>query len=668
MKVQQAYGQLSEAHVNMFAKTRIWQPELHGDWTWREAALDARAIAGAASRLSPGAAAVLRVMALHFPAVPAEEERLLSLARTESGLSGAETRLALRELELSGILFALRKQWGEYTYVMPVECLMLWQPVLWPLEAASLAADSDDKLPHGQPRPYRRALSKQLLSAFSTLAKADTTLTKKGVLPKRTIERLELAVELDEKLLRSYSMQWPHREHYPLTVAFVLEAACALGLLGQNGASLRWRNEALLNWLDKADNERERELLEWCLAVLMPQAGKEGRGMLWTAACMDRNWRSDRRWRSGAPDGQAEHSPISKKAFRWLDLMHDFGWMEVIDSEDDSGERWFRWSPALAGQAGEPAADSAITVQPQGELLAEEHCSFRIRWELELLAERISEERLVIYQLKQETIANALEHGRKADEIKAYLRAVSGGSELPHSVTTMLEAWTANVCRFSFTEAVLLRCDGEEMARVIDSIPELAPLLLGKLGPADYIVRRSGQEEIRRRLKLAGYPPRKGTVTEEAGPLSYPVVHVHSGMARVETEGTHGQWSDCAAFLYSPNALCGYEWCLYREREQPPVSQATLEAPKLWTNQLRAYHHSTRKELLEQALEWETPVELRMENGLHAFVPEQLVADESGSWAVVGLLREAGKPRQVRLTPGMWDEMRLVIPQASDQP
>jgi hypothetical protein len=85
----------------------------------------------------------------------------------------------------------------------------------------------------------------------------------------------------------------------------------------------------------------------------------------------------------------------------------------------------------------------------------------------------------------------------------------------------------------------------------------------------------------------------------------------------------------------------------------------------MWTKQLRTYHHSTRRELIEQALEWQTPVQLRIERELRSFVPEKLEQQESG-WAVVGLLRDEPDRQPIRLTPDMWEEMRLVIPGLKD--
>jgi hypothetical protein len=44
-------------------------------------------------------------------------------------------------------------------------------------------------------------------------------------------------------------------------------------------------------------------------------------------------------------------------------------------------------------------------------------------------------------------------------------------------------------------------------------------------------------------------------------------------------------------------------------------------------------------------------------------VPEKLETAPNG-WAVVGLLREEESVQSVRLTPDMWNEMKLLVPES----
>jgi hypothetical protein len=668
MRFRQLLDRLSERQLRLLAQSRIWNPGISEDFNWSAAAVDAQAVAEAASRLTAVAAAVLKEMLLSFPAVPAEEERLLQNVRKNAGLSGAEARYGLRELERSGILFALRKQWGEYLYFMPIECFLLWQAALWPGVKEEMP-DYRAKLLNGQPLPYRRTLGKQLLSAFAALAKAELGLTKKGVLAKKTIDKVKQAVELEESVLRSFAWQWTQREHYPLTVAFVLEAASMLGLLRQTDVALSWNYAALSEWLHMDEAARERELLGWCLALLLPQQeAPDAHEVAWAVGLMDGSWRSNRQYRRPASPMRNASLSFAASTPCWLTLFHGFGWLEavVVKHEDGEEEKLFKWSPVWTtaddcGDGHGRTPSPVVTVQPNGELLADARCPFNIRWELELLAERLSDEQIVVYQLERDTVALALEQGRTKDSITAFLRAASGSDKLPDTVEAMLEAWTARACRFSFMDALLLRCDSVEMACIIDSNPELAALVMAKLGPTDYIVRKSELSKLRLQLKQTGYPPRKEIASEERGQSHYPLFHTGQCLPGCGFPHADDASAACGPFIYSPYSLHHLELAARTE----PTGAADLTSaqgiPALWSNQLRAYHHSTRRELLEQALGLETTVELSIKRELHAFVPEKLVQDGQ-DWSIIGLLRDEKESRLVKLTPDMWDEMRLVLP------
>ncbi|MFB9330579.1 helicase-associated domain-containing protein [Paenibacillus aurantiacus] len=84
--------------------------------------------------------------------------------------------------------------------------------------------------------------------------------------------------------------------------------------------------------------------------------------------------------------------------------------------------------------------------------------------------------------------------------------------------------------------------------------------------------------------------------------------------------------------------------------------------PVSWRSQMRAYHPSTRRELVERALSWRTAVKLTIRGEVVPFIPDKLVEDEGG-WCVSGDLRWDGQVERTQLTPHMWDEMMLLIPE-----
>nr|WP_301539629.1 helicase-associated domain-containing protein [Paenibacillus sp. NEAU-GSW1] len=219
-------------------------------------------------------------------------------------------------------------------------------------------------------------------------------------------------------------------------------------------------------------------------------------------------------------------------------------------------------------------------------------------WELELIADRISADRMTVYRLNAASIARAVKHGRTAAGMAAFLKQASG-MPLSALVVTLVDDWSAQADRLDLKE-----------------LPDSAkhPLLA---------IAGTGSIAL----------PFSDTI-----PLSPP-----AGMLSVD------DWEQRLELLQEDRAA---QQSVFPEMETVPVS---------WMRQLRAYHYTTRREMIERALKWQSPVQLQMEAGIVAFVPALLEADGDG-WAVRGVLRESGECRQVRLTPGMWEEMRLVMP------
>ncbi|CAM3951289.1 helicase-associated domain-containing protein [Paenibacillus alkaliterrae] len=676
MNIQQLLGKLSEQREERFILADVWRPAMQRGLSWREAALDREAVQSAAERLSANALLVLKTMLRSFAAVPAQEERLITAVRKHTGLSGAECHMGLVELEEAGILFSVRKVWGEKIFFIPVDCFSIWQQSLWPFQTDPLSSANQEKLINGKIRTHCRPLGRQLLSAFAALAQSGLELTKKGALSKKTVAKLVQVVELDEQCLHRFGLKWTHRELYPLKAAFILEAGAAIGLLQSGEGALKWKEDSLTSWLELDEGSRERQLMDWCLRLLLPAGGASSHAAAALIGLEARLWYSERDVEEWLKKTRVETFMNADLNVRWpapcwYELFHSLGWMELVDCcGSDGRERLFRWKGSYSAHARGSAAVEVnphyITIQPNGELIVEPSCPFTIRWELELLAERVSDEQVAVYQLKPVTVARALENGRTNKSIQSFLMEASGSDSLPSAFEALMEVWTSRACRYSFAEAVLLRCDSEQMAELVEKDSEMAPMLLAKLGASDFMVDKSQLDEIRRLLQQAGYPPRKGVQSyPETDHKCYPFVKHLAKASRNSALTFTPEIKSADTFIYETCPLHHFELTDGSASESMQPFLQLEQVPAIWTKQLRSYHHSTRKELIEQALEWQTPVQLRIEQELRSFVPER-IEQQNGTWAVVGLLRDEQERQLIRLTPDMWEEMRLVIPGLAD--
>ena|GEM_PF-1034839 len=675
---------LSPERQRIFMEKRVWEKARSRGLHWHEAVRDEASVREtlASPGLSDSAKALLVSFIRLYGAAPAEEERMLAAMKGQTALSGAECKIGIRELQRCGILFAVSKSWGERIWFMPGDAFPIWMRACCPGTITPIHADdAEEFLYNGDYRalPVRRPLSRQLLSAFAALGRCGLELTAKGVLPKKTIAQLVQGAELDEDLLQDFGIKAAHRDHYPLAASFMLEAANELALIERRSGELVWNKAKLAEWMEQAFAMRELALAEWCYELLFSSSAMLSQMNALLLGLQPGAWyaaESVIAWMSA--HGMAEQG--NGQTGQWLErscrLLHSLGWLELAELAGGANRFIFRWLIPQLPEGGEAAGErehSRIMVQPNGEILADDHCPFAVRWELELMAERAGDEQITVYRMTARSLARAMESGRSRGWLESMLKQASG-MPLEPAVCMLLKEWTNKACRTAFIEAILLHCDHQEMSELIRSDAHLSELIVRQVGPLDFLVNRNDINELRARLETLGYPPRKGIQGSGAAVSgSMPILYLAQQASDEERDGTEtieimdaaagGEWQH---YIYPPFTLRHHELSDgedYYNKERYEAMCAVM--PGMWTKGMRSYHHSTRKEMIEQALNWEVPLQLRLTNGVHAFIPERLEQDRNG-WSVHGVLRDSGDSRSVRLTPDMWEDMKIVIPSYSD--
>ncbi|WP_168121964.1 helicase-associated domain-containing protein [Paenibacillus sp. HB172176] len=240
-----------------------------------------------------------------------------------------------------------------------------------------------------------------------------------------------------------------------------------------------------------------------------------------------------------------------------------------------------------------------LYIQPSGELLAEPSCCMETRWELELISERRSDDELTCYQITPESVKRAAAHGRTKACLERFLLQASGEAELPDTVAAMLEEWIM---------------PGEGCGGIDSKARKTAGIYA----------------DLRHHSDLP------------AAEWSWPA------RAQVPFIAVGAKLTTCEIAPLTQGCV--------------PLLQNLDRLPAMWHKQLRSYHASTRKELMQQAMQLETAVQLKMDGELVVFIPDEM--ELSGpEWTVTGRLQRSGYPKRNRLSYEMWEEMRLLIPE-----
>ncbi|SFI29604.1 hypothetical protein SAMN02799624_00187 [Paenibacillus sp. UNC496MF] len=621
-------AKLTEEQAGRLREQAIWAGLAA---SWPEAMLNPECARTVWTRLPEEAALTLGLILAGFGPAPFKEEQLLQAARPGIA-AGADLRLGLLRLAEAGIVFPVRRGWGEKLFVLPPDSFFVWRRAIrstrspQPPEVDPLSVRPIDD--EGYVPPF----SLQLLHVMAAMGEAGLKLTAKGVLAKRTVakaaEQLHVRGETLAPLLPPPA--GAEAEAYPAGVLLALETMARQGWLVRSGQSLARDDAVWEAWLRLDAADRETALCRSLVEAIAARNGPAAAGAAALAALEAGKWFRLRDVDASHAAGQALLAKPQPSAIEpWCRLLRQLGWLEL--AADGAGEPAVRWrldplglTDAPREEGGREPAEPAfgpppVQLTPDGEMFAYEDCPYSVRWQLEGLAERRRTDHMTAYRLETHGYARAAGAGHTADSLAAAVEAMTG-EPLPDTVRAMIrmgmDARTAAAGTVRDEAAGTARADAAGAAR----------------GDTPGAAR-------------AGLEPRGDTVPGAGGSASGPGEPKPVG----------------AAFVYPPSGEGGYELL----NERPSVKQLFAgidEVPSMWLKQFRTYHHSTRRELLEQALSWRATVRLNCEGVATAFIPERIV-DEADGWAVAGYRPDAEEPQTVtKLYPGMWDEMMLVLP------
>lgn len=593
-----------------------------------------------AERASPVSRWLLRRIVRTYGCLPFEEAALERLA-AESPWTGAEIRVALAGLLREGIVFAVRKTWGDRLLYLPADRAALWQLALYPRRPQPLPGEEQGRV-SSLTAGSRLPLSLELLRTLAGLERdGGLPLTARGAPHKARAAKLAAGLGLTADDVRAAGLAFARPEGVPEQAALVLDIALRKGWLRR--LSDRWeaaREPFGGGAAGAAPQELDAELLD---LVAAEYGGAEAE--LHFAATALRAlepgvWYAERETLppEATPRLAAAHG-------RWLKLMAALGWMERgragrgrAGRGDAGGEPVCRWliDPRPAPlRDGPPPEPERPVVQPDGEIWAPPETGMAARWTLELLAERSAADPAVFtYRLTRESCLRAFERGVGLDEAKRRLEAVAG-APLPHAVALAIDDWFGRFGRLSLGQATLLRTDDPELAERLRRDAVAGPLLRERLGDGAFVVAPGEADKLAARLRELGYPPAPAFRPSEPAEPSEPS----------EPAAPAAPESPAAPAAWPAAVISGRGLQVYEPDDRIPAREQLFpgleSVPASWHRQAGRYHVSTRRKLVEQALAWRTALQVTLEGEAEprTFIPETLEAAGTG-WRVAGRFRD----------------------------
>jgi len=589
----------------------------------------------------PAQTAVLRIALERYGSLPFEPEELERRAEAETGLTGAETRVALAKLRGSGVLFALRKTWGDRLLYVPVDRVRVWQPLLAPAECRVLGADETREVrlfaPSGD-----LDLTLELLTVWRDIERRPIPLSATGAPYRAAIARLMAGSGIRSDGLAGWPSGQAGGEPIPQAAALAIDLGLACGVLKLADRRIEVDAEGRDAWLALGPREAGSRLSElvvdrYCSAV--PAQHLAASAVL----ALD-----SERWYDAGPLLEGAGAERAEGGLRALQTL---GLLELGQRVTGAA---VRRKAAFACDAAEPEPPGTPTdirafVQPDGDVFVPPGAGLRLHWTLLGIAEKTAAGALTIYRITRSSCESAYREGYSAEAAISFLEA-TGDGPVPEPLAAAIRDWFAPLGRVRLAEATLLRTADADAAAALLRDPELGGLIVERLNERDFLVDPASCRTIRDRLARLGLPvaddpenrppdasperkasPARGSRSEQAGASR------GSGIAKPPGWLAAGH----AASLFEPDRSVQDAYGLF-----PGLS----DVPAAWVTRPREYHPSTSKQLMLRAIEWQTSVRLERDGDVRLFSPRTLT-EQGSAWTASGRWLPSPEPFSDRV-PG----------------
>lgn len=584
-------------------------------------------------------------------------------------MAGAQVASGLVGLRRAGVIAAFRKSWGEQLYVLPEDAFDIWQGLLFPSVKIRKREDGDGSelqvLPGGavqrvpndsdqeEAGAHPRGLA-QLLFHFLVACSQQSSLplTNKGTLHKKQLLKLTGHLTLPRDLLRSAGIAYAFRDQYDDGAVLMLELAIRMGFITGSGEELFIQEEAVKAWLQLSYDTQQSELYSVWRQLMLPAPVWLQHGIAWLekAACGE--------WYEvdgivSAIRGCCTQQPDTNIALQQAILSAYLGPLSIFRfielGADQEGKLWFRWliTPMKAGnviEAKDELRSASFYVQPDYEVLLPPDVPLSIEWQIAAFADLKQTELMRTYRISKESFYRAWENGISSEEIIRLLQE-NAYYDVPEPVVLTLRQWGEQAGKVQFAEVTLLRCRSAEIADTLLRNDKCQPFLIERVGEMDFIVRKAQLAQLCKHLEHMGYNPNSSRKSKEDS-------HVLTNKALTfQTPG----------ICYSRDTVQLYDM----ETELPERDDLYPDIgaiPHSWLHDFRAYHGSTRKEMIRKAIEWKSCLQLRKEGQNRVIIPRSLREEQSG-WVLDGLEAQ----QEISLSGEDWEEMKLILPGINDE-
>jgi hypothetical protein len=672
MRYEQVLKKMPQALKDLITEQKWCSSFLKQGITLSDLLTDPSCLAELVPHLSADEKNTLRLILSTFGCEPFTRDALEKQSALR--MAGAQVAIGLLGLRRVGIIAAFRKAWGEQLFVLPEDAFAAWQQLLYPSvelrtsgDNSALALLEAENTGHfsktdQEATPYNpRGLAQQLFHFLvACYQQPSLPLTNKGTLHKKQLSKVTQHLSLPREILRSAGLTYAFRDIYDDQAVLMLEMAIRMGIISGQGDQYLFNQEACMSWLQGSYDEQQGHLYRIWRQLLLPAPAWLQHGISLMERVGSRRWYEVDAivkgiWVCCSHMGQLDEESSLRQAFvsTWIAPLSIFRFLEL--STDQKGILWFRWLITPVQMASTVKEDDRISietnlklpslyVQPDFEMLLPPDVSLRTEWDIAAFSDLQTTDLVRTYRLTKESFYRAWEKGISSEEIIHILQE-NAYYDVPSHITVTLQQWGEQSGKLHFAEVTLLRCRSSDVADALLRNEKCLPFLEDRISGSDFIVLREHLSLLAKCLENMGFNPRSSRKNKHSE-VSYSV-----SSPEIQTAGLC--YSRDTIQLYEMDTQLPERDDLYPEMQDIPLS---------WLQEFRAYHGSTRKEMIRKAIEWKSCLQLRKEGRNRFIIPRNLREERSG-WILEGL----EEYQEISLSGEDWEEMKLILPGINDE-
>jgi hypothetical protein len=510
-------------------------------------------------------------------------------------------RVGLTKLRRKGIVFTLRRLWGELAYVMPKELVSAFRKQQ--ISHVDTWVDA-----RAIPSASSYHINKHIFQVLNYVRTHPIELTKKGMIQKKDLRLLNDLFGIPKDHFTAFKRLETVLNPYENHEAIMLDILTSWNLL------LTAENTLVIGdvdiWLRMSDEERQQGLLEIVQRYLDLD---ERLGFVYDVMCGLTGGRSYSLSKMTRSIGliHPSNEDVKEKIFVPLSIL---GLINFVVLFDDVVWEW----------VGETHFEHCqLYVQPNFELLIPGFAPLPLKWEIAGFADLIFQEEMWCFSLNRDSIRRALKDGNNVDILISTLESYSA-MPLPINVVQSMKQWQKDYQRIRFFDAKIMQISDPVLANELEKVEAISSLLLQRLGDCFFAVRPEAWEALVGELERRGY--------------------TSSFLEKMELKQNRKKES-LKIFKQSDHKMEFKVESVFPDLDDAIPGMRQL--PRIWTGNFQPYHASTLRELVQKALQMGVGLKLQWRGEIFEIIPSTLL-NKDGYWTLQG--KDAtNKPSEYRL-------------------